>query len=185
MLFAMLKKGTKGFTIIEVLVVISIIGILVAILVLSFDAARKHSRDSARKASLKQLQLAIETYRAQNGKYPAKGCGDVSTKWIGPNITGNSNTNVCTDYIAGVAPEFIAALPVDAKQGGADSGFLYQTDSSQTAYKVIINNTVETDTVSTYSDEFARCALNCGNAACPATPPANTYAVYSKGAECW
>lgn len=181
-------KTKRGFTLIEIMVVVSIIGILVSILVLSFNEARQNSRDNARKASLKQLQLALETYKAQNGRYPEKGCSYTGTQWVGPGLFGSGNSwgYSCAEYIAGLVPNFIAALPNDPNKESEDGkGFIYQVDASGSIYKVMVHGSVEANTISTYSDEFARCPRNCGTAYCGASPQTEVYAIYSKGAECW
>ena len=61
----MIRYKIKGFTVIELLVVIAIIGILMAILLATFNDARMSARDDARQAQLKELQLALELYKAQ------------------------------------------------------------------------------------------------------------------------
>ena len=61
----------RGFTLIEVLIVVAIIGILTAILVANYNDARKNSRDKIRKSELKEMQLALELYKSQNNSYPA------------------------------------------------------------------------------------------------------------------
>lgn len=66
----MLKKNQKGFTIIELLVVIVIIGILVALALPNLFAAQARGRDSERKNDLKNLQQKLETYFNDNGSYP-------------------------------------------------------------------------------------------------------------------
>lgn len=66
----MLKKNQKGFTIIELLVVIVIIGILVALALPNLFAAQARGRDSERKNDLKNLQQRLETYFNDNGAYP-------------------------------------------------------------------------------------------------------------------
>jgi len=53
----------KAFTLIELLVVIGIIGMLSALLVPNFMAARERARDAQRKSDLKQIQKALEMYR--------------------------------------------------------------------------------------------------------------------------
>lgn len=64
---ANIKK--KGFTLLELLVVISIIGILIALGTVSYSAAQKKARDSKRRGDMKSLQNAMEQYSAQNNRY--------------------------------------------------------------------------------------------------------------------
>jgi prepilin-type N-terminal cleavage/methylation domain-containing protein len=187
MFWRLKRKESKAFTLIEVLVVVSIIGILVSILTLSFTEARKNSRDSARRASLKQLQLALETYKAQNGSYPPQGCGTVGVDFAGPGPVGSGFAS-CDTYITGLAPDFIATLPRDPNQeNDNNAGFFYKTNASGSAYKVMINKSVESQYVNSYNDEFARCPSMCvsGSVCNSSTPGPLIYAVYSKGAECW
>ena len=62
----------KGFTLIEMLVVISLIGILAALALVSFGASQKQARDANRKSDLKQYQTVLESYgNFTNGLYPA------------------------------------------------------------------------------------------------------------------
>ena len=61
----------KGFTLIEMLVVISIIGILASLTLVSYTGAQKQARDSERRSDLNQYRNGLETYAASNdGVYP-------------------------------------------------------------------------------------------------------------------
>jgi prepilin-type N-terminal cleavage/methylation domain-containing protein len=63
-------KTNKAFTLIEMLVVISLIGILAALALVSFSSVQKQARDTSRKSDLKQYQTAIESYASKNnGNY--------------------------------------------------------------------------------------------------------------------
>ena len=67
----MRKMNKKGFTIIELLVVIVIIGILVALALPNLFAAQARGRDTDRKNELSNAQKQLETYFGDNGEYPA------------------------------------------------------------------------------------------------------------------
>lgn len=61
----------KGFTLIEILVVLSLIGILVGFSLVAFQGSRASARDARRKADLEQIRAALEIYRSDNNTYPA------------------------------------------------------------------------------------------------------------------
>lgn len=89
-----------GFTLIEMLVVISIIGILLSVSAIAYTQVTKSSRDAKRKADLEQLRGALEQYRATNDVYP--------------------NVNGEVDQVLGVliAPvKYMESLPSDPRAG--------------------------------------------------------------------
>ena len=61
----------RGFTLIELLVVVSIIGVLSALLMSNFVGVRQRARDAQRKSDVKQIQSALELFRADVGSYPS------------------------------------------------------------------------------------------------------------------
>jgi len=131
----MKKVPTAGFTLVELMVVIGIIGILSSILYANFGSARGSGRDAERQADVQNLQVAIELYKKQNGRYPAQGC----------NLSGIANERDCgtVPYIVALAPEFISVLPRDPQRGTAE-GYSYVTNTAGTTFKVMAQNTVET-----------------------------------------
>lgn len=182
-----LLKNKRAFTLIEVLVVISIIGILMSILVLNFEESRKRARDNVRKSDLKSVQLALEVYKAQNGKYPDPGCGVApygsAGGWAGPGPNSAGWGTSCSTYIVGLAPDYIPALPNDPNQENVDNtGYLYTTNIDRSSYKFLAHYSVETSFVTSFADEFARCPSACGSCS---QLQNNVYGVYSVGAECW
>lgn len=60
----------KGFTIVELLIVIVVIGILAAIVIVAYNGVQGKARDSARIAKVKSIAKAIELYYVDNGTYP-------------------------------------------------------------------------------------------------------------------
>jgi prepilin-type N-terminal cleavage/methylation domain-containing protein len=73
MLYMASKKS--GFSIIELLVVISIILLFTAMALAIISRARMRSRDTARIANAKQISLALETYQIDSGSYLLSGAG--------------------------------------------------------------------------------------------------------------
>jgi prepilin-type N-terminal cleavage/methylation domain-containing protein len=66
-----MKRRKKGFTLIELMIVIAIIAILAAVLVPNFMRAREASRLTACKSNLKNISTAVETYSNDyDGLYP-------------------------------------------------------------------------------------------------------------------
>ena len=63
-------NNKKGFTLIEVLVVIGIIGLLSLFLVPSLLGARDRAKEAAVKGVMHTVQLAIEAYQMENSVYP-------------------------------------------------------------------------------------------------------------------
>lgn len=63
----------KGFTLIEMLVVIGIIGILAGFLYPAFMGAQNKAKEAAVKAVMHSVQLAVETYNMENNTYPIAG----------------------------------------------------------------------------------------------------------------
>ena len=61
---------SKGFTFIEVLVVITIISVLTLVGVTNFRVANQKSKDGRRQGDLEQIKAALEIYRTDQGGYP-------------------------------------------------------------------------------------------------------------------
>lgn len=85
-------KRQSGFTLIEMLVVVSIITILTGIGLATYSAAQKKSRDSRRMADLESVRSALEIYRADN---PA--IGYPGTNYEGLPLTPNYLSELPTD----------------------------------------------------------------------------------------
>lgn len=66
-------KNKDGFSLIELLVVISIIAVLTAVLMINFVGARERSRDSQKIQDLNNLKNALRMYYNDNQAYPSPG----------------------------------------------------------------------------------------------------------------
>jgi prepilin-type N-terminal cleavage/methylation domain-containing protein len=65
-----LKKRQSGFTIVELLIVIVVIGILATLVIVTFTGIQQKARDSKRQTDINAVDSHIESYYAQSGNYP-------------------------------------------------------------------------------------------------------------------
>lgn len=65
-----LKRREQGFTIVELLIVIVVIGILAALVIVQFTNIQQKARDTERKSDIRALQSKVAEYFALNAKYP-------------------------------------------------------------------------------------------------------------------
>ncbi len=133
-------RKSFGFTLVEVLIVTTIMAVLASVLYINFNEGRKQSRDAQRQSDLHLLQNAIENYRLKYGRYPTACNG---TNWSGQLGSDYACTSGSAEYIEGISPEFISGLPIDPLLNGTASGYVYQTDAGGDVYKLIAFRTVE------------------------------------------
>lgn len=66
-----LKKQSKGFTIVELLIVIVVIGILAGLVITTYNGIQQKARNTERTTDLKTFQSQLEAYYATNARYPS------------------------------------------------------------------------------------------------------------------
>lgn len=93
----------KGFTLVEILVVIGIIGLLSVFLVPNLLGARDRAKETAVKGVMHTVQLAIEAYQMENEVYP-----------LGKNVAMES---LCKNYL--MPNGYMAAVPKNPFTGKA------------------------------------------------------------------
>jgi len=64
------RQTTKGFTLVELMVVIAVLGMLSAIVMTVLSDAQRDAKDKRRVADLQQLQKALELYYVDHRSYP-------------------------------------------------------------------------------------------------------------------
>lgn len=79
-----------GYTIVELLIVIVVIGLLATLVVVAFSGVQARARDSQREANIRSVAKALEAYYVEKGSYPPfSQPGD-----IGMNIASWRSTNL-------------------------------------------------------------------------------------------
>ncbi len=66
-------KTSKGFTLIEILIVVGIIGLLASVILVGLNSSRSRARDARRISDLRQTQQGLELYYTKNQEYPPSG----------------------------------------------------------------------------------------------------------------
>lgn len=174
-MFSCLKKGptlslSKGFTLIEMIIVMAILGILFTIVLVNVTSARERARDASKKGGLHALRIALNLYQNNYGGFPATGDG---TTFNACGAGGTSPCPVCStaDFTAGGAAgcdvTYMKSLPRD----GSNFAFRYYPCDSGDSYRALV-------TLENASDpELATSQTRCLAATCGLTYTANDYIV--------
>lgn len=127
-------KGQKGFTLIELMVVVVIIGILAAIAIPNFIAMQKRAKEASVKANMHTLDLALEDYAVgTGGVYPGATVGtDILPKLPNNVMPSNPYQNGPTGFLV-VAAETSGPLQF-ALVTGNSTCTANATDPGQLSY---------------------------------------------------
>lgn len=116
------KRNLDGFTLIELMIVIVLLGVLIAAGLGSFVSSQQKGRDNRRKTDLKNMVEALETYYNDYGRYPGDdgngqilGCGTNGTA-VCPSV-GCSGVEWTAGGAAGCSTTYMATLPADPSTG--------------------------------------------------------------------
>lgn len=111
---------TRGFTLVEMLIVLGIIGVLSGIVLESTSVARAKSRDTKRLSDMKEIQLGLALYFDVNRVYPASLATLVSQRYI-PELPNDPN---------GSSYEYLSASPYSTYCIGVKLESTIPTDGS-------------------------------------------------------
>lgn len=134
-----------GFTLIEMLVVITIIGVLAGIAFPVFSAVTERARKTQVKAMVKDLLVAIKGFQTEYGRYPSVGSGGGADDTTVLTDSGNQLISGLLGQNDGVNPKgipfFESKLATNGRAGlisGGDSAFSL-VDAWGTPFTVIMD----------------------------------------------
>ena len=136
----MKRQRRSGFTLVEVLIVVVVLGILAATVLPQFTSASSDAKESALTQNLKVMRSQIQNYRFQhNGQFPAAGqtteakLTDALLKRTDIDGTVNATTGAYGPYFIGLLPansfNNLRTVRVETADAAADgaTGWIYNS----------------------------------------------------------
>lgn len=113
----------RGFTFVELLVTLTIIGVVFASGIVTFSAITVRSRDTRRKADLEAVRQSLEMCRSLTGSYPDSG------------YVYQADPQASSLSCSGTGPTLMQSTPTDPRPcAGFDNGAYSYTKTSGTTY---------------------------------------------------
>ena len=133
------NKKQTGFTIVELLIVIVVIGILAAITIVAYNGIQNRARNQRMVVAVSQTYKAIHQYVVDNGTYPTSG----SVSCVGSDYPVDA-AGLCWSGQSSLAANTLLApyigkvpAPPMEKIGGTARGMLINTSSKVLEYTII------------------------------------------------
>jgi general secretion pathway protein G len=117
-----MRTNQKGFTLIEILIVVAIIAILASVVLVGLGPTQQKGRDARRLSDLREIQNGLELYYNANGSYP----------------DGNSTQEPVSTMYSNNASQFTSAGISQAFPGDptGSGNFQYEYYSNGTSYAI-------------------------------------------------
>jgi general secretion pathway protein G len=126
-------KKTQGFTLVELMIVIVILGVLMAAIIPRIGGAQDRARDMARNGDLNSIKSALNMYYSDYGQYPDAADDFNAGECLGD--SGDTAYDALKTYIEG------EQVPTDPSNGA--NGYLCSSDTGRYWYKPLIKNGVD------------------------------------------
>ncbi len=125
------RSGNKGFTLVEMMVVIAIIAILTGIIITGLVGSKAKSRDAKRASDLSQIQLAVEQFFDRCDQYPTS---------LIPTAGG---AGICPNNTSGIPITFGNFISVIPKDPTTNSSYDYVVNNGTTPTDYVLHTKFE------------------------------------------
>lgn len=165
----------KGFTIVELLIVIVVIGILAAIVIVAYNGVQSRAKDAKRQTDIAAITKALEIYYLDNSRYPSgSGSTTINSGW---STTADASwSNLLTSlapYLGSASPADPTSTPGVSQLTG--NGYNYAYFSNNAAGVSYCGASQNQMYILVYRYEAAP-AVNTYNGACTTSPVLGPYA---------
>jgi general secretion pathway protein G len=109
------RTAKRGFTLVEILIVVIILGILAAIVIPQFTNASTEARENSLRSLLQTIRSQVELYKLQHGDLYPTDDGAVDGAWDWAKLTGRTNQAGDTGADATLFPfgPYLQSTPVN------------------------------------------------------------------------
>jgi prepilin-type N-terminal cleavage/methylation domain-containing protein len=122
------RYNQRGFTIVELLVVIIVIGILAGVVTMSYQNSKTKTRFASYRNDITRINEALATYNSTTGKFPV----------------GSASASGCVDYtpananfIPGLVPTYLSPMPQPTNYNSGENYYTYCWGGNGTDYKIL------------------------------------------------
>ena len=123
-------KDSRGFTIVELLIVIVVIAILAAITIVAYNGIQNRANDTTAQETANQIRTKIEAYNSVEGIYPPVTGGTPNMGTVKEAEIETNMTSKLAGTIGGISkttPVFVAQCPATGTATGAKISYFKTT----------------------------------------------------------
>jgi prepilin-type N-terminal cleavage/methylation domain-containing protein len=151
----LIRSASSGFTMIELLIVIAVLGVLAAVVLVAIDPLEQlaRGRDAGRKSAIAQLGHALQAYfTAHSSSYPA-----VTTNWITDTLVASGEIKTTPANVS-FSGSIACPTGTSSPQGSGENGLCYSRSNIGGVTEAVIYAQLESKT------ERLKCGSSFANA---------------------